>query len=152
MTGLSRQEYRQELAMQERRLGTEKYLAGLDSNTRKTLMSMERDMREELAKIDVGATEKQNMTSMLTSMHEMYQNSMRSILSNTALPADERTDLLKSSGELLKLQTELVKDVYAVDFKWATNFDITTPTPPPPTDDTAPTPPVTPPQRPDHGR
>lgn len=124
--GMSRQEYRQDMALQERRLGSEKYLAQLDSGTRQKLMGMEQDMRESLAEMEIGKDEKSNMTSMLTSMHDMYQDSMRSILANTGLPADERNKLLKNAGELLTIQTDLVKSVYAVDFKWADGtFDIT---------------------------
>lgn len=123
-TGMSKLEFQQDYAMQERRIGTEKFLAKLDANTRTELMQMESKMRKQLANLEIGADQKSQMSSMITSMHEQYQKSMASILANPNLPADERANLLKSAGALLQLQTNLVEGVYGMEFDWLnSSFD-----------------------------
>ena len=107
-----------EAGLQETRLNNDKWLATLDADTRSGLMEQERAMRESLAQLDISASEREDAGAMVTSMHEFYQESMRSTLSNPNLPADVRNDLLQNAAQLLDLQTDMVGDLYGFDFDW----------------------------------
>ena len=75
-------------------------------------------MRESLAQLDISASEREDAGAMVTSMHEFYQESMRSTLSNPNLPADVRNDLLQNAALLLDQQTDMVGDLYGIEFDW----------------------------------
>jgi uncharacterized membrane protein YgcG len=81
-------------------------------------MRMEREMRESLASLEISADERNNMTSMVTSMHGQYQDSMRSILNNPDMAAEDRNGLLSSASDLLQLQTSMIENLYNVDIDW----------------------------------
>ncbi len=116
--GLSRQDYQQQLDLQERRIGSEYELAMLDAETRQTLLTMESNMQTQLAEMNIDAESRQQMTAMITSMHELYQESLRSTLSNPDISAEDRNALLQSAGDLLILQTAMIEDLYGVELDW----------------------------------
>lgn len=125
--GLTKVQYQNEMKLQDKRIGNERFLANLDADTRKSLMDMESATKLKLAEMDLDAKDKSDASAMVTSMHEMYQKSVASILSNPNLPASERNKLLKASGELLQVETKLVEGLYGIDFDWVkASFDPTT--------------------------
>ena len=104
--------------MQAQQIEAENALAQLDADTRENLLAMERDMRESLAEMEIGANERDQMAGMATSMFDQYQKSISSILANPNLSATDRNALLKSSGQLIQHQMDMVKSVFGLEFDW----------------------------------
>ena len=110
-------------------------------------MDMEREMRITLASLDLGSQEREEASSMITNMHELFMEQQRSVLANEAIPAEERNQLLRNSREDLLAQTQMIEALYGINIAWTD--DITEPI-----DDitvTPPTPPAPPPTPPTQG-
>lgn len=121
-------ERRHETGTQTRQLASDAELAQMDADARKDLMQMEDDMRTRLAGLDADLQTQTSMGDMVTSMNSQYQNSINSILSNPNLGAEDRNDLLRSSGQLLNLQMDMTEGLFDVDLDWtAGTFDLSNP-------------------------
>ena len=107
-----------EVDAQGREIDAQKELAVLDANSRQTLMNMEADMRERLARIDVSSQDRLAMSGMVETMHKIYQGNLQTILSNPDMNAEDRNELLASSGAFLKKQTDLIEGIYNVRLDW----------------------------------
>lgn len=116
---LSAQEADQERELQDRRIGSEMELAQLDADTRENLMAMEEGMRTRLAGLETDREQYQDASQMITTFTEQYQSSMRSILSNPDMAAEDRNSLLENAGTLLNLQTDMVRELYDVEISWS---------------------------------
>lgn len=94
-------------------------LANLDADSRQSLMSAERAMRESLAEIDISRQERTNAAGMVEQMHSLYQSNVNTILSNPDMSAADRNRLLASAGDFLTKQTQLIRNMFQIELDWS---------------------------------
>lgn len=94
-------------------------LAKLDADSRRSLMSAERAMRESLAEIDISRQERTNAASMVEKMHSLYQSNVNTILNNKDMNATDRNRLLASAGDFLTKQTQLIRNMFQINLDWS---------------------------------
>lgn len=117
---MSKEQYLQEKKLQAQRIGAEKDLAMMDADARKDLLEMEKDMRVELAQMELEADDKGEVNAFVTSAQQMYQEGVRSILSNKDLSADERKSLIRAEKKNLAARMQLANRMFKIrpPIKW----------------------------------
>lgn len=77
-----------------------------------------RDLQLKIANMNLGSTERAAASQFVTNMESMYQSNYQSIMSNTALDAKTRTNLLTSAKNLRDTQLNMVEQMYNIDLHW----------------------------------
>lgn len=125
---MSEQEYEQakKLSQQEGRITSK--LSAQESKQEQQSIALAAKLDEEtkikLAQMEIDANDARAAESMITSMLELYQEEVRSILANPDIGSDERQDMLAAAGELVSNEMAMIENLFAIDVDWDTG-DIT---------------------------
>lgn len=96
----------------------------------------DREMQKWLAETNLDASDRNAAAQFITNMETMYQTSYQSIMANTALSAEQRTQQLQAAARLRDQQLDFVRQMYDIDLQWGMAPDIPDPgTPSPDTPD-----------------
>lgn len=110
---LSKQEHDQTFALAQ--FDAERETANI-----KLTAQLESAMRTKLAQMEISANDRRAAESMVTSMFELYQEQVRSIMSNPEIGASERAGMLAAAGELVQRQIKMTESLHGIDLNWST--------------------------------
>lgn len=78
----------------------------------------DRGLQKQIANWNLAASERQGAASFTAQMEAAYATNYQSIMSNTALSAEDRSKFLTSIANLRDKQLNLVEQMYDIDLTW----------------------------------
>lgn len=115
---LSGQNFEQNRDLQGDRITADRQMQADDFNFQVDKQASEQAFQEWQANTNLNATQQQQAGSMVTSMQNLYQNTIANINANSDLSAEARTAQLGAAKELLDRQIALTESLYSVNIAW----------------------------------
>lgn len=85
----------------------------------KLASKLEEEMKVRLTNMEIAANDRRAAESMVTSMFELYQEQLRSIMGNPEIGSSERADLIAAAGELVQRQLTMTESLHGIDLDWS---------------------------------
>lgn len=107
-----------QLGLQDREIGANRELAEMDAQMRTNLTNLENESRERIASMDVDESRRSEAADLVSNFQGLYNDTYRDLINNPDLGADERADLMRSAGDRLNTNMQMVEGLFSIDVDW----------------------------------